>query len=626
MEVIMNRIAIIVVVGDKDFLDEYIIYLIRGVGKFTSKTIVTVNGTLPQDALRMIKEVADTVIVRKNLGYDCGAYKDSIEKYIGWDEIYKYDELLLINDSCFGPIYDLSELFDKMNTLNLDFWGITQQPPIKRYKFSSKTLPYHVQSYFMNINSKMLHSPDFKEYWRKVIPADDYYNAVANFELTFTKFFNERGYKSGAYIDSIELCPTEDENLAYIFMNSYRLISEFMCPFLKKKVFSYRQDVILSANSGETAKKTLDYIENHTSYDVNLIWKCLIKNNSLEKIKENLHLDSFITDDSAGYGSAYIIIFLRNQSLQEPLISLIEQLKSKRNFILVGNTDVVDLYQCRIGNEAEYLFYENAESITALIDKLNHSDVVCLTDDNSVSSSEVWNISKRNIFDVFSENKHIGFFNIPRNYNDTNFFEHFEDSCNINQLIIRSKLFTKALEDGKFLNILYDWYCFKMTDKYGLGNRYKKIAKRNVYCYGDVSIIEQAEKIIGDYHFMLKEYIGKYIIPIGIQEIKNVRKVNQYLIDFCTGKKRIFIYGSGEIGRECSRYLISHGIVANGFIVSDGMREEHRLFNLTINELSEIDFDKKDGVVIATDSVFYNEIIKNLNTKKVDNFMTYEVV
>lgn len=72
--------------------------------------------------------------------------------------------------------------------------------------------------------------------------------------------------------------------------------------------------------------------------------------------------------------------------------------------------------------------------------------------------------------------------------------------------------------------------------------------------------------------------------------------------------------------------MISHGIVANGFIVSDGMREEHRLFNLTINELSEIDFDKKDGVVIATDSVFYNEIIKNLNTKKVDNFMTYEVV
>ena len=129
----MSRITIAVVVGDKQILDDYIIFMLREVRRFTSRLIVTINGSLSQGELNKIIDVTDTVIQRANKGYDCGAYKDTIENCIGWEEILKYDELLLMNDSCFGPLYDLNELFESMKSRNLDFWGITEQPPAVSY-------------------------------------------------------------------------------------------------------------------------------------------------------------------------------------------------------------------------------------------------------------------------------------------------------------------------------------------------------------------------------------------------------------------------------------------------------------------------------------------------------------
>lgn len=54
------------------------------------------------------------MVVRENAGYDAGAYKFAIFKYLKIEEIRQYEELILCNDTFIGPFVPLKDIFDTM--------------------------------------------------------------------------------------------------------------------------------------------------------------------------------------------------------------------------------------------------------------------------------------------------------------------------------------------------------------------------------------------------------------------------------------------------------------------------------------------------------------------------------
>lgn len=214
-----NSLAILVVFAEIEKLDHYIFFLAKQIGLTVQRMVITVNGKLNGESVKKLESCTDDIFIRENKGFDCGAYKDTLENYIGWNEVRKYDELILLNDSSYGPIYPLAPIFEKMDKRKLDFWGITEQTPIRAGNYSLVLLPYHVQTYFVVIGKRMLHSEDFSDFWKHVTLSDEYDDTVANFELRFTDYFNSRGYMSGAYVDSKAFCKSVDEMQAYVFMD-----------------------------------------------------------------------------------------------------------------------------------------------------------------------------------------------------------------------------------------------------------------------------------------------------------------------------------------------------------------------------------------------------------------------
>ena len=109
---------------DKDgIVDSYVPYFVNGLHEVVDYIVVVANGKLSAEGRKALSECADDLFVRENIGFDAWAYKDAIE-YIGWNQLRKFDELVLTNFTIFGPVYPFRDIFNKMDADPCDFWGM----------------------------------------------------------------------------------------------------------------------------------------------------------------------------------------------------------------------------------------------------------------------------------------------------------------------------------------------------------------------------------------------------------------------------------------------------------------------------------------------------------------------
>ena len=108
-----KRIAIYVIYDKDGILDNYRVYYLKELRKVTDTIVAIVSGTLTPESRDQLETLVDDICVRENTGLLAGSWIDGI-KHIGWNELDNYDELLMLNDSFFGPFFSLSQMFDTM--------------------------------------------------------------------------------------------------------------------------------------------------------------------------------------------------------------------------------------------------------------------------------------------------------------------------------------------------------------------------------------------------------------------------------------------------------------------------------------------------------------------------------
>lgn len=260
MEIIdtkIKRIAILPVYDSEGVVHKYLEYYIKSLCEVISDLIIVVIGYMNNDGLRKLGKYSDKIYVKENKGYDAAAYKFVFENYLDIEQLNQYDELILTNDTSFGPFISFGDIFDEMGKRDANFWGL---------KYIDTNYISYLQSSFI-VYKQVTFTEVYQYFKNKVYYDDDLLNVCIRFEQGLFKYLVKRGFEFACY----GVCKG---------YNSYKApdycILEEQHPIMKKRCFEKIQ------YSHENCIGALLYIRNNTSYNIDMI---------LDYVKQKYHLE-----------------------------------------------------------------------------------------------------------------------------------------------------------------------------------------------------------------------------------------------------------------------------------------------------------------------------------------------
>ena len=273
-----RRLGIFLFYDPEGIVDEYVVYYLQALKPFCDELCVVVNGHVTEASLQKLKNSCDTVVLRENYGWDSWGYKAAVTHY-GYERIAcDYDELLISNYTCYGPVYPLSEMFDEMNGRDCDFWGHSRYVG-RTSKIAGVRVDDHVQSYFVVLRKTILQSQHFVDYWESLNLPLSYVQAIAFHELRLTRYFESRGFISSSYMSQKDF-PSNSENAT--IHRAYSQVVHSRSPFVKRKIFTIKDDKYeFPLNENHSAVDLLDFIKKETGYDTNLIVENVLRTNEM---------------------------------------------------------------------------------------------------------------------------------------------------------------------------------------------------------------------------------------------------------------------------------------------------------------------------------------------------------
>ena len=269
---------------DRDgIVDDYVVFFLRALRKTASKISCLVKGVLSESGRKALEGCTDEIIVIKKAGFDAWAYQRFVNGRL--DEIREYDELIFCNNSFFGPLYPLEDVFREMDGRDeqSDFWGMTAQQRISE----------HLETYFMVFRKKAITSSVFADFFRNILriqtSLEDYL-----FEIELTDVLRRAGFTYGSFIGS-----SEHPDCAVLYPDI--LVRDRKFPFVKRKAFTAGYAAFFDVGRGQNAGKCLRWIENNTGYDTGMIWQNLLRTQKMSVLRQNLNLN-YILSSSVSTG------------------------------------------------------------------------------------------------------------------------------------------------------------------------------------------------------------------------------------------------------------------------------------------------------------------------------------
>lgn len=556
-----KRLTIYMTYNKNGIIDDYIVYMLKQLVNVSSDIIVVSNKKLMQREKEKIAFVSE-YIERDNEKFDVGAYSQVIKELYDKRQIYEYDELVLINDSVFGPFFDLNDMFSAMDRRNdLDFWGITKRGR-SDFDGGAGVYPEHIQSYFYAFRKSIISQDAFKEYWQQIVDEiSDFRSAIINYEFKLTEHFEKLGFKWDIYCDCNDYIGNNiNRNLSPYHYFTYELVADKRCPFLKRKLFT-GDFVNKEYTDAYDLKKAYNFIKNHTFYDLDLIWNYVLREYELSSIMNAMQMVEVIDEhvqEKYNYEDKSDILFFTKNYDEE--LSYIE---NKVNENVLKNI-----------NDEKYL-----GSIKSLFNNDDRLGVV---------------IPPMKTFGKVS-------FNLSHSWMNLNIFEKMKDKlgikvpCSLDKapiyqidgLVCRREILSKDI-----LKLL-------KQDKTGtILQMIPLMAQEKGYYTKQVITKNYVATQIYNLTDMLSAF-GKNISDI--EENYSVREMNNQLMEekikhFLVSTKKVYIYGAGELACRVAE-IVKKYCNLQGFLVSNKGSNLLDINGIQVIEYSELKYRDIDVIV-----------------------------
>lgn len=646
----MRRLLIYLTYDKQNIIDDYIGYFLHSMRAVASSVVVVCNMPGIEKGLYNLTDHADSIFYRENVGLDAGGFKDALCTYVGWDRLREYDELILANDSFYGPFDDIRKIFAEMESRNLDFWGLMKGGP-REYGANGKD-PEHILSFFYVFQSPLLHSEDFRSYWEEMPYYRNYMEVVKQYERQLTRHFAALGYRYDTYADTA-VNESQDPKNQFFQCDclAYEMMKKRNFPFLKRKQMAYNT---LYCQTQENVALSIEYIDKETDYNVNLIWNNLIRTQHPSMLQRSLGLQYILEGASEKpekrYDGALICIRAYWKNAAETVCEYLERIEEVCEVRIYA--DCADVAECYRERGFAAIVSECTDmEILRTIDTEQYR-YICLIHDTDLSSERIPSRSGKSYFFGIWENllKNAGYIGSVINLLDTKpyigmlmtpvpifgtwigniGFEWEQRYAEVQGYL--DKLGIHAVTDPKVppINVTDDFWIKAdvlktLAEKPGLPDQaycylWNYIAQDSGYLTGVVESAFYASMNETNYHYYLRTLIGWFTERYGAhQKLSEFRKIFcvQSAVEKCRERyEKWYVYGTGEIA---DRYFVWIQDT-DGFIVSDGMARTPTFHGKPVMYLSELDPLEECGVVLCLNRENQDKVVRLLEEKGFKNY------
>ncbi|MDM0108311.1 rhamnan synthesis F family protein [Variovorax sp. J22R24] len=220
----MKRLCLFAGFSGTNQIDDHVVHYVRELSRFSDVYYQAAN-EVREGEFDKLDGIARGCWAQAHDKYDFGSWQKLFFR-LGWQEVEKYDAIILANDSNFGPVRDLGGLFGRMDGAELDAWGITENYGVTR----------HLQSYFLVLNRPVIDSAAFRDFFESIAIEKSKDDVCLKYEIGLSRLLSSNGFSFAAFVDRSVL----DVPFGADVSSYQNTLLRCGSPFLKRKIVSLR--------------------------------------------------------------------------------------------------------------------------------------------------------------------------------------------------------------------------------------------------------------------------------------------------------------------------------------------------------------------------------------------------
>jgi len=215
-----NRVVFFAHYDPDGIIDDYVVAYVAAFYELGVQCVYfSTDSDLSATQLKKLPSEAKVVNSTRHGEYDFGSWKLCLRAFEHDNGVRGLDtisELILCNDSCYGPLTSFKEMFHSMDHREVDYWGVTQV--MKPFTYLS--------SYFLVMKPPVLADDFFRGFLLGVGQFINKKEYCKLYEFGLNEQLNQRGYRSDFYMKHHEnLCHSSPLALSsQVFLNGMPFI------------------------------------------------------------------------------------------------------------------------------------------------------------------------------------------------------------------------------------------------------------------------------------------------------------------------------------------------------------------------------------------------------------------
>ncbi len=178
-----KRICLLAGGDNRSTMQDYALYIARKLSKM-SDLYYFADARLSEKELNKIRPYAKYAASFGHRSSDFGSWQ-CLFNHLGFSFIKNCERLIVCNDTIYGPLNNLEDIFAYMDMNDYDFWGLKE----------SYHSTYHRDGFFFVFQKDVICHPKFQQFWQTMKPV----KGICSYESDLIAFLTELGFKGVRY-------------------------------------------------------------------------------------------------------------------------------------------------------------------------------------------------------------------------------------------------------------------------------------------------------------------------------------------------------------------------------------------------------------------------------------------